>query len=109
TPEELRAIEAWDAVDPMPGAMVVEMEPGDIAYYNANLWHRGWNPAGKTRWTMHSAFWKPEYPVMRHEHGQREAMLTPGHLDKFPPRARAQVQRYLDAYAEGTPKTLMEI
>ena len=81
---ELKALEAWDAVDAMPGAMVVEMETGDIAFYNANLWHRGWNPRGQTRWTMHSAFWKPEYPVMRHEHGQREELLTAGHMDRMP-------------------------
>ena len=41
----------------MPNAHVVALEPGDIAYYNANLWHRGWNPEGHKRWTMHCAFW----------------------------------------------------
>ncbi|MCE9589963.1 MAG: phytanoyl-CoA dioxygenase family protein [Planctomycetes bacterium] len=107
--DEVRAIEAWDKEQPMPGGMVVRMEPGDIAYYNANLWHRGWNPAGGKRWTMHSAFWKPQYPVMSHEHGQREVMLTPGHLDRMPPVTRAYIQRYLDVYPEGKPKSLLEI
>ena len=37
-----------------------KLEPGDIAYYNANLWHRGWNPEGRKRWTMHCAFWNAE-------------------------------------------------
>ena len=41
----------------MPNALVVELEPGDIVHYNANLWHRGWNPEGRKRWTMHCAFW----------------------------------------------------
>lgn len=109
TPEEVKAIKAWDDADPMPGGMVVEMEPGDIAYYNANLWHRGWNPAGEKRWTMHSAFWKPHYPVMSHEHGQRDVMLTPGHLDQMPPVTRTYIQRYIDVYPQGQPKSLLEI
>lgn len=109
TPEEVKAIEAWDAQDAMPGAMVVEMEPGDIAFYNANLWHRGWNAAGNVRWTMHSAFWKPVYSVMSHEHGQREAMLTPGHMNRMPPITRLYIQRYLDSYPEGKPKSLLEV
>ena len=69
----------------MPEGMVVELDPGDIVYYNANLWHRGWNPDGVNRWTVHAAFWIATYPVMKHEYGQREAMLTPGHLDRMPP------------------------
>ncbi|MBI2193549.1 MAG: phytanoyl-CoA dioxygenase family protein [Planctomycetes bacterium] len=108
TPEEIEASAAKEKAQ-MPGAMVVEMEPGDIAYYNANLWHRGWNPEGRLRWTMHSAFWKVEYAVMKHEHGQREAMLTPGHLDRMPPVTRQFIQRYLDAYPAGEPKSLLEL
>ena len=56
----------------MPNAHVVALEPGDIAYYNANLWHRGWNPEGRKRWTMHCAFWNAGATVMTHEYGQRE-------------------------------------
>ena len=56
----------------MPNAHIVELEPGDIAYYNANLWHRGWNPEGHKRWTMHCAFWNAGTTVMTHEYGQRE-------------------------------------
>lgn len=108
TPAEIQASAAKENPQ-MPGAMVVEVEPGDIAYYNANLWHRGWNPTGANRWTMHSAFWKTEYPVMKHEYGQREAMLTPGHLDQIPSVTRSYIQRYLDAYPPGEPKTLFEI
>ncbi|MCX5662221.1 MAG: phytanoyl-CoA dioxygenase family protein [Planctomycetota bacterium] len=107
--DELIALEKWDAADAMPGAMIVRMNPGDIAFYNANLWHRGWNAKGLTRWTMHSAFWKPEYPVMAHEHGQREPMLTPGHMARMPRVTREYIQRYLDVYPEGKPKTLYEV
>jgi len=93
----------------MPGQMTVEMEPGDIALYNANLWHRGHNPDGKLRWTMHSAFWRTDFPVMSHEVGQRETLTVPGHMDRMPPRTRAAIQAYLDAYPEGKAQSLMEV
>ena len=69
----------------MPNALVVGLEPGDIAYYNANLWHRGWNPEGRKRWTLHCAFWSAGATVMAHEHGQREPLTRDGHLDRMPP------------------------
>ncbi len=108
TPAEIEASKAGELAD-MPGAMIVELKPCDIAYYNANLWHRGWNPEGQARWTVHCAFWKAEYPVMKHEHGQRETMLTPGHLDRMPPVTRRYIQRYLDAYPPGEPQSLLEL
>jgi nicotinamide N-methyltransferase len=85
----------------------VRLEPGDILYYNANLWHRGWNPEGCWRWTMHAAYWKAGCPVMTHERGQRQAMLSTGHLERLPQRARQLVQRYLDVDAQD-PKSLPE-
>lgn len=85
----------------------VRLEPGDILYYDANLWHRGWNPEGRQRWTMHAAYWKADRPVMTHEHGQHQALLSPGHLEGMPRRARQLVQRYLDADVED-PKSLQE-
>ena len=96
---EIEAAAAGIEAD-MPGALIVELEPGDIAYYDANLWHRGWNPQGIKRWTVHCAFWRAADPVMRHEHGQREAMLTEGHLESMPSKARQYIQRYLDNYPE---------
>jgi hypothetical protein len=106
--EELKQILAHDAKHAMPGGMVVEVEAGDIVYYNANLWHRGWNPGGGKRWTMHCAFWKPQYAVMQHEYNQRDAMLTPGHMDRMPPVTRSIIQNYLDNYPE-KPKHLRDI
>lgn len=92
----------------MPGAITVEMEPGDIAYYDANLWHRGWNQAGGTRWTMHAAFWQKNFEVMSHESGQREA-FPPEHLSKMPPVTRMYIERYFDAYPKGEPRRVQEI
>jgi nicotinamide N-methyltransferase len=108
TPAEIAASKAGDQAQ-MPEAMVVEVEPGDIVYYNANLWHRGWNPEGAMRWSLHCAYWRAEYPVMKHEHGQREAFLVPGHLERFPGQARALVQRYLDRYPAGEAPSCLDI
>ncbi len=108
TPAQIQAAAAREQAR-MPGGLEVEVEPGDIVYYNANLWHRGWNPAGELRWTLHCAFWKATYPVMKHEHGQRQALLTPGHLDRMPPVTRSYIQRYLDRYPEGEPTSALEI
>jgi ectoine hydroxylase-related dioxygenase (phytanoyl-CoA dioxygenase family) len=55
TDEETAALlQDRDAVDsaPMPGATVVRMEPGDVCYFDAGMLHRGWNPEGRTRWTL---------------------------------------------------------
>jgi nicotinamide N-methyltransferase len=87
----------------MPGQMIVELEPGDIAFYNANLWHRGWNLEGQMRWTMHAAYWRANFPVMAHEEGQYEGkkMLTPEYLRRLSPRTRGTMQSYLNAYPSG--------
>eukprot|EP01043_Picozoa_sp_COSAG02_P010198 COSAG02_NODE_354_length_24016_cov_208.299231_9_plen_118_part_00 len=34
------------------------------------LVHRGWNPCGKPRHTLHGALWTADTPVMMHEQGQ---------------------------------------
>ena len=107
TPEQIKTILERDP-GVMPGAMTVELEPGDIAFYNANLWHRGWNPHGGIRWTMHCAFWLQKYEVMSHEHGQREPMLSAGHMERMPEGTKTYIQRYLDVYVE-TPKSLFDV
>lgn len=107
TAEEIAVAAAGVAPPPMPGAVVVELEPGDILYYDANLWHRGWNPTGERRWTLHAAFWRADAPVMAHEHGQRDALTAAGHLERLPGRTRDLVQRYLDNYPE-TPRRLQD-
>ncbi len=84
----------------MPGALIVPLEPGDVVYYDPNLWHRGWNPDGGQRWTMHCAFWSADYPVMRHEHSQLEQLQGDGHLRRLPPITRQYVQRYIDRHAD---------
>ena len=106
TAEEIAASRA--GVDGEIGAGIeVRLEPGDILYYDANLWHRGWNPQGSQRWTMHAAYWKAGRALMSHEDGQHQALQSAGHLERMPERLRQLVQRYLDADVEA-PKSLQE-
>lgn len=105
TAEEIAAAAAGnDGV--IEAGIEVCLEPGDILYYNANLWHRGWNPEGLLRWTLHAAYWKTDYPVMKHEHGQREALLSPGHLQRLPTPTRRLIESYLDMYTDDPPGLL---
>ena len=41
----------------MPGGIEVNVEPGDVVYFDAGILHRGWNPEGRTRWTLHNVTW----------------------------------------------------
>lgn len=105
TPAEVAAMRDFAARHAMPGSMVIDLEPGDAVFYDANLWHRGWGPEGRPRMTIISAWWRAHCPVMRHEHGQRDALRSPGHLDRMPAGLRACLQRYLDAYPQGEPQS----
>lgn len=107
TAEEIAASAAGEDGE-IAAAIEVALEPGDILYYNANLWHRGWNPSGRLRWTLHAAYWRADYPVMTHEHGQREALQDAAHLQRLPAGARTLIQRYLDSYTD-TPSGLLDL
>ena len=85
----------------MPGQMTVETEPGDIVFYYPNLLHRGFNPTGALRWTMHHAFLRADTPVGGHERGQEGWITQPGYLEALPPSLRLSMQRYLDALPDG--------
>jgi hypothetical protein len=41
--------------DNMPGQMIVEMQPGDVVFYNNNILHRGVYKAGNERMTLHGS------------------------------------------------------
>ena len=109
TTSELRMAQGGSEAGDMPGAMMVELEPGDIVFYNANLWHRGFNPKGEQRWTMHCAFWKRDYVVMSHEWGQRAALESAGHLERMPEKTAQYIRRYLDKYPEKNPPRLLDL
>ena len=109
TTSELRTAQDGSEAGDMPGAMMVELEPGDIVFYNANLWHRGFNLEGEQRWTMHCAFWKQDYPVMSHEWGQRAALESAGHIERMPEKTAQYIRRYLDKYPEKNPPSLLDL
>ena len=94
---EERAVLEHNAAGAMPGQRDVTMEPGDVAFYFANLLHRGYNPKGALRWTMHHAFMRADEPVQSYDQGQDSWILQPGNLDSLPPTLRLHMQRYLDA------------
>jgi hypothetical protein len=96
-----REVLARDPTGEMPGQLTVETEPGDVAFYYSNLLHRGYNPGGAMRWTMHHAFVNAVAPVAAHERGQERWIGEPGYLDTLPPALRVAMQRYLDAVPEG--------
>ena len=52
------------------GGVTITLEPGDIVFWDMLLVHRGWNPEGNPRMTLHGALWSAETPVMMHEQGQ---------------------------------------
>ena len=39
----------------MPGQLVVKLKAGDIVFYNSSLLHKGFNPTGEKRQTLHYA------------------------------------------------------
>jgi hypothetical protein len=106
TTAEEREVLTQNAAGDMPGQLVVETEPGDVAFYYPNLLHRGYNPEGRLRWTMHHAFLSAAAPVYQHERGQETWISQPGYLDSLPPTLRAAMQRYLDAVPEGPSPNL---
>ena len=83
----------------MPGAIAVALEPGDAVYYDFTLWHRGHNPSGAERLTIHNAYWAADVPVLAHEQGQADALATTlASHPALPQRVRGYLQRYIAAH-----------
>ena len=97
----------WDGQ--MPDELAIELEPGDIAFRHGNIVHRGWNPEGKPRQSLISSFWWAGVPVWSNEATDRQAMLSPGHLDRMPPLTRTCFYRYLEAFPECEPRQVTKI
>jgi hypothetical protein len=79
---------ASDPNGDMPGQMVVELDAGDIVFYNSNLLHRGICTADSHRQTLHYAVhpYHPEAPT-----GGPEAqpwLTEPDFLDTLPATLR---------------------
>lgn len=100
TPEEKQVFES-DPTGDMPGALTVEMEPGDAVFYYPQLIHRGYNPEGHRRFSMHHCFWDADEPVHRHE---LESVVRL--LDGYGPKTRLLAERYLKAMSDSPPNIL---
>jgi nicotinamide N-methyltransferase len=103
-----REVLARDPTADMPGQLIVELEPGDVVFYYDNLLHRGCNPEGRRRWTMHHGFIRADHPVASFEWGQQEWIAQPGYLDSLPAGLRVYMQRYLDALPDGEPRNIAQ-
>lgn len=106
TTEVERRLLAQNPTGEMPGQMTVELQPGDVAFYYSNLLHRGYNPTGQLRWTMHHAFVLASQPVGVHERGQEAWIGAPGYLESLPAALRPFLKRYLDAVPAGPSPNL---
>ncbi|UVI31431.1 phytanoyl-CoA dioxygenase family protein [Paenibacillus spongiae] len=76
----------------VPGELVVELEAGDAVFYYPNILHRGYNPEGHFRWTLHHAFRVAASPHREYE-GQREWMSGID-MERFGPRVEALLARF---------------
>ncbi len=106
TTAEEREVLANARAGDMPGQMTVELEPGDVVFYYPNLLHRGFNPDGALRWTMHHAFLSASAPVYGHERGQEKWIAEPGYLESLPSEVRLRMERYLEAVPAGASPNL---
>lgn len=108
TAEEFEALKN-DATNEMPGQVTVELEPGDVVFYYSNLWHRGYNPEGRLRWTMHHAFVRRGSPVCQHEQGQNEWSANSAYLASLPPRLREFMEAYNEAVPDGAAPVFFDV
>jgi stress-induced morphogen/ectoine hydroxylase-related dioxygenase (phytanoyl-CoA dioxygenase family) len=99
-PDNPRA--AGELVPAMSGWVTLELEPGDLAMYNPNLWHRGYNPSGEARWTMHCSWIDASLPLpgrSEEDHegwlNQTAALRTTGHIERLGTAGQAFVRHYL--------------
>lgn len=97
TTEEERAALRNDSYGFMPGEITVELEPGDVAFYVANLLHTGFNPEGKFRWTLHAAFWVAGSALW---HGERPQLDWVKHAEApYGPRVRELLDEFVKSAA----------
>jgi ectoine hydroxylase-related dioxygenase (phytanoyl-CoA dioxygenase family) len=86
------------AADKVPGMIRLEMQPGDVLYHHTDLLHQGHNPTGLPRWTLISSHWVDSMPMHKIEVQNRAEICAPGFIQAQPPRLRAAMERYMQAY-----------
>ncbi|MDA0839768.1 MAG: phytanoyl-CoA dioxygenase family protein [Planctomycetota bacterium] len=93
----------------LPGQITVELDPGDVVFYYNNLFHRGYNPEGELRWTMHHGFMVANAPIYDVEAGQDSWIGQEGYIESLPEGLQVYVQRYLDRCGDGPAPKIREI
>lgn len=110
TPEEF-AIRTKDATsDKMPGREIIQLQPGDLAFFHVNSLHRGMYLLGVKRRTIAVTFGRASSPRkatpewMKAWRGYvatyQPWFLKPGYLDGCAPSTRAFFQRFIDVYRD---------
>lgn len=80
----------------VPGEMIVELSPGDVVFYNADLLHRGYNPEGINRLTFNYVLWtadSPYFPLGEKDQLQWLNENTP--MELYGPRVRTLLEGFL--------------
>lgn len=102
TDVEAAAAMSAEATQDVPDLLTIELQPGDVVFRHANLLHQGWNPQGLPRWTLVSALWASDTPLLDSERKYFDVLNDAAHRERFPPRLRASVQHYLNAFTQST-------
>lgn len=120
TPEE-HQIRTKDATsDKMPGRLVIQLQPGDLAFFHVNALHRGMYHKGVRRRTIAVTFGRASHPrkatpeMMKQWRGYvatyQPWFLKQGYLDGCAPSTRAFFQRFVDVYRDSwKPEYLKEL
>ena len=108
TPEENRVRRLQPNSDIMPGAIRLQLEPGDLALFHVNALHRGHYPVGVPRRTIAITYGRASLPrpitveSMRDLHGYDCAyqpwLLNADYLDGVQENTRLFFERFIDVY-----------
>ncbi len=81
----------------MPGALRVQLHPGDAVMFNSFMLHRGRYHADCPRRTLMLTYSSPDN--RRNDYFTNQPwFLEPGHLDGLAPRTRALFERYIELF-----------
>ena len=82
----------------MPNQLAVKLGPGDIAFYNSNLLHKGHNKAGAKRQTLHYALVvapSPDTPPNPNGPTSQQWLNDPAFLNALSPRIKPLFDNWL--------------
>jgi len=117
TEEESRIRDQAPTSD-LPGALRLELEPGDLAFFHVNALHRGGYPAGVTRRTIAVTFARASHRRVATAESmvQRTGyvatyqpwLLKPDYLEGCRPAAREFYERTIDVYRDSWKRDYLQ-